>query len=128
MAVIGYSLSERVSRWQVLISNLREEPEALPHVAEELAQLEVLLPQVRALPGPLRALPCPGAGRSASSRRTVRAYSSICSPASGGAGVSSRWLVRSRAQVFQRSRASSSPGARRAAASSKCAIAWRRPS
>ncbi len=49
MPVLGHSLSERISRWQVLISNLKEEPSGLAHVAEELAQLEVLLPQARAL-------------------------------------------------------------------------------
>ena len=49
MAFTGHSLSERMSRWQVLIGNLKEEQEALPHVTEDLTQLEALLPEVRAL-------------------------------------------------------------------------------
>ncbi len=46
--VTGKSFSERVSRWQVLVNNLKETA-ALPHVIEELAKLEALLAQVRAL-------------------------------------------------------------------------------
>ncbi len=49
MAFTGNSLSERMSRWQVLVSNLKEEQAALPHVTEDLVQLEALLPEVRAL-------------------------------------------------------------------------------
>jgi hypothetical protein len=49
MAVLGHSLSERISRWQVLISNLKEESPTLPHVDDDLTQLEALLPQARAL-------------------------------------------------------------------------------
>ena len=49
MAVLGNSLSERISRWQVLISNLKEDPSVLPHVADDLAQLEAQLRRVRAL-------------------------------------------------------------------------------
>jgi hypothetical protein len=48
MAVTGHSLSERFSRWQVLASNLKEVG-AQPHVAEELAELDGLLAQARAL-------------------------------------------------------------------------------
>ena len=48
MAVTGFSLSERFSRWQVLVNNLKEVG-SNPHVADELAELEALLGEARPL-------------------------------------------------------------------------------
>jgi hypothetical protein len=48
MAITGNSRSEKFSRWQVLVNNLKESA-ALPHVTEEIAQLEAMLSQARAL-------------------------------------------------------------------------------
>jgi len=48
MAITGQSRSERFSRWQLLVNNLKESA-ALPHVTEEIAQLEALLAEARAL-------------------------------------------------------------------------------
>ncbi len=48
MAITGHSLSERFSRWQVLVNNLKESA-VLPHVTEEIAQLEALLAEARGL-------------------------------------------------------------------------------
>jgi hypothetical protein len=48
MAIKGQSRSERFTRWQLLVNNLKESA-ALPHVSEEIAQLEGMLTQARAL-------------------------------------------------------------------------------
>jgi hypothetical protein len=48
MAITGKSRSERFSRWQLVVNNLKESA-ALPHVTEEIAQLEAMLAQARAL-------------------------------------------------------------------------------
>lgn len=48
MAITGNSRSEKFSRWQVLVNNLKESA-ALSHVTEEMAQLEALLGQARSL-------------------------------------------------------------------------------
>ncbi len=48
MAITGQSRSERFTRWQVLVNNLKESA-VLPHVAEEIAQLEALLEEARTL-------------------------------------------------------------------------------
>ncbi len=47
MAARGRSLSERFARWQVLVNNLKE-ANLIPHVAEEIAQLEAMLAEARA--------------------------------------------------------------------------------
>ena len=49
MAIKGNSLSERVTRWDTLVTNLKSEVAALPHVADDLKSLEDLLTQARAL-------------------------------------------------------------------------------
>ena len=48
MAARGQSLAERFSRWQVLVSNLRD-AEGFAHIGEELATLDRLLGEARAL-------------------------------------------------------------------------------
>jgi hypothetical protein len=48
MAAKGRTLSERFARWQVLVNNLKESG-LIPHVAEEIARLETLLGEARAL-------------------------------------------------------------------------------
>jgi hypothetical protein len=48
MAARGQSLAERFSRWQVLVNNLRD-AEGFAHVGEELATLDRLLGEARAL-------------------------------------------------------------------------------
>ncbi len=46
MAINGNSLSERITRWQVLAQNLRES-EGLDHVAPDLQQLEERMAEAR---------------------------------------------------------------------------------
>jgi hypothetical protein len=49
MAVTGNSFSERFSRWQVLVNNLKESQRpTTPNVAEQLAELDALLAEARA--------------------------------------------------------------------------------
>jgi hypothetical protein len=48
MAITGRSRSEQFALWQVLVNNLKESA-VLPHVSEEIAQLEALLAEARAL-------------------------------------------------------------------------------
>jgi len=49
MASQGNSLSERISRWHVLVSNLQDGIATVPHVADDLKELQGLLGQARAL-------------------------------------------------------------------------------
>ena len=50
MAVKGFSLPDRFSRWQVLVNNLKEsEQPTTPNVAEKLAELTALLAEARGL-------------------------------------------------------------------------------
>jgi hypothetical protein len=49
MAITGFSLAERFSRWQVLANNLKETPTATAALSDELSQLDTLLAEARAL-------------------------------------------------------------------------------
>jgi hypothetical protein len=49
MAVTGFSLSERFSRWQVLANNLKESQRAAPAISEELTEIDALLAEARTL-------------------------------------------------------------------------------
>lgn len=49
MAATGKSLPDRISRWEVLISNLKPTSTEMPHVAADLDELEQLLGEARTL-------------------------------------------------------------------------------
>jgi hypothetical protein len=49
MAVRGNSSADRTTRWDVLVTNLKPELPAMPHVTDDLKTLEELLPRARAL-------------------------------------------------------------------------------
>lgn len=49
MAARGDSYAEKFSRWEVLITNTKPGVAEMPHMGEDLAELEQLLGQVRAL-------------------------------------------------------------------------------
>ena len=49
MAARGQSLAEKFSRWEVLITNTKPGVTEMPHMGGDLAELEQLLGQVRAL-------------------------------------------------------------------------------
>lgn len=51
MAAKGKSFAEKVSRWGVTVSNLKEHLPEMPHVADDLAALERMLGQARDLEG-----------------------------------------------------------------------------
>jgi hypothetical protein len=49
MAIKGNSLPARFNRWQVLVSNIKENQRSSPAILEKLAELEALLAEARAL-------------------------------------------------------------------------------
>lgn len=49
MAVIGQSQADRISRWEVLLDNLKPEIEQVPHLANDVAELERMLGEAKAL-------------------------------------------------------------------------------
>ena len=49
MAAKGHSFAEKFSRWGVALSTLKEHLEEMPHVAADLAEMERLLTEARAL-------------------------------------------------------------------------------
>jgi predicted secreted protein len=49
MAARGASYAEKFSRWEVLITNTKPGVAEMPHMGEDLAELEQLLGQVRVL-------------------------------------------------------------------------------
>jgi hypothetical protein len=49
MAAKGQSFAEKFSRWGVTVSNLKDQVEAMPHIAPDLTQLEQMLAQAREL-------------------------------------------------------------------------------
>ena len=49
MAVTGNSSSERTTRWDVLVTNLKPELSGMPHVADDLKKLEDMLTEARTL-------------------------------------------------------------------------------
>jgi hypothetical protein len=56
MAAKGQSLAEKFSRWGVTASNLREHLEELPHAAADLAEMDRMVAEARALEGRQEAL------------------------------------------------------------------------
>ena len=56
MAAKGQSLAEKFSRWGVTASNLREHLEELPHVAADLAEMDQMVVEARALESQQEAL------------------------------------------------------------------------
>jgi len=49
MAARGQSFAEKFSRWGVTVGNLKDQVEAMPHIASDLTQLEQMLTQARDL-------------------------------------------------------------------------------
>ena len=49
MASKGFALSDKANRWEVLITNGREHVPELPHIGEDLNQLEVKSAEARVL-------------------------------------------------------------------------------
>jgi len=49
MAAKGQSSAEKFSRWGITASNLREHLEEMPHVAADLAEMDRLIAEARAL-------------------------------------------------------------------------------
>src|SRR5436305_802884 len=49
MAVKGRSSADRITRWELLITNLTPDVPQMPHVADELKALEEMLPKARIL-------------------------------------------------------------------------------
>ena len=49
MAAKGFALSDKVNRWDVLVTNGREHVPELPHIAEDLDQLELKFGAARVL-------------------------------------------------------------------------------
>ena len=49
MAAKGQSSAEKFSRWGITASNLREHLEEMPHVAADLAEMDKLIVEARAL-------------------------------------------------------------------------------
>lgn len=49
MSATGKSMAERISRWGTLVNNLGRSVDAWPQLAEEVAELEVMLASARAL-------------------------------------------------------------------------------
>lgn len=49
MAAKGHSYAEKLSRWGVALATLKEHLEEMPHVAADLAEMERLLTEARAL-------------------------------------------------------------------------------
>jgi len=49
MDVKGHSSADRITRWELLINNLKPEVAQMPHLADEFKALEELLPEARAL-------------------------------------------------------------------------------
>lgn len=51
MAAKGQSLAEKLSRWGVTASNLREHLEDMPHIAADLSEMDRMVSQARTLEG-----------------------------------------------------------------------------
>jgi hypothetical protein len=49
MDVKGHSAADRITRWELLINNLRPEVPQMPHLADEFKALEEILPDARIL-------------------------------------------------------------------------------
>ena len=71
MAAKGQSLAEKVSRWGVAVSNLREHLEEMPHVATDLEAMDGMVSEARTLESQQEALR--GQAREISARLKVLA-------------------------------------------------------
>ncbi len=49
MAAKGQSSAEKISRWAVAASNMREHLEEMPHVATDLAEMDAVIAEARTL-------------------------------------------------------------------------------
>ena len=56
MAAKGQSLAEKLSRWEVTASNLKEHLEEMPHVAPDLEAMDKALSEARTLESQLEAI------------------------------------------------------------------------
>ncbi|HEV2855047.1 MAG TPA: hypothetical protein VHC97_19800 [Thermoanaerobaculia bacterium] len=56
MAAKGQSFAEKLSRWSVTASNLREHLEEMPHVAPDLGEMDRVVSEARALENQQEAL------------------------------------------------------------------------
>lgn len=56
MAAKGQSFAEKLSRWSVTVSNLREHLEEMPHVAPDLGEMDRMVSEARALENQQEAL------------------------------------------------------------------------